>query len=254
MTWAADHCVAPPTSMYSMKRTSAPSGRPYSMRSTQLVVVHALDDDAVDLERAEDAVRGLHPCLHPVELVEACQRDESITAKRVEAHRDAPQARRGEAVDLILEQDAVGGEREIGEPRLAGNHADQRREIAPQQRLAAGEPHLVDAQREEHVDQPCDLFEVQDVLAREPHVVRFRHAVQAPEIAAVGHRQPEVAQRTPERVVQHGSEIIGRLRPQHLQARAAAGKKRPGCDLAVETRGSSGRGRRRGSADSGRRR
>ena len=33
-TLSIDHCVAPPTSMYSMKRTSAPTRFPYSNRST----------------------------------------------------------------------------------------------------------------------------------------------------------------------------------------------------------------------------
>ena len=185
---------------------------------------------------------ALHSRLDAVDFVETGERHEAIAAERVEAHRDAPEARRRETVDLILEQDAVGGEREIGKPRLAGNHPDQRGEVAPQQRLAAGEPNLVHAERQEDVDQRGDFLEVQEVFAGKPHVVRFRHAVQAPEIAAVGHRQPQVAQRTASVSCSMNPEIIGRLRPEHLQPRPGAGEERPGGDLAVEARGSSGPG------------
>ena len=57
ITRAGDQRVAPPTSMYSMNRTSAFSGSPVLDQIDELVVVHALDDDRVDLEGAEDAVR-----------------------------------------------------------------------------------------------------------------------------------------------------------------------------------------------------
>ena len=45
------------------------------------------------------------------------------------------------------EQDAVGGERQIGD-RTPGREAfDQHRQVAPQQRLAAGDAHAIDAER-----------------------------------------------------------------------------------------------------------
>ena len=68
-------------------------------------------------------------------------------------------------------------------------------DVAAQQRLAAGEPHLVDAERQELIDQPLDFLEVQEVLARQPEVVFLGHAVLAAQVAPVGHRQPEVPER-----------------------------------------------------------
>ena len=63
----------------------------------QLIVVDALDDDGVDLELAERAVRRPRcPSLTRVELVEPRQRDEPVGSQRVEADRDAPQAGRFE--------------------------------------------------------------------------------------------------------------------------------------------------------------
>jgi hypothetical protein len=45
------------------------------------------------------------------------------------------------------------------------------------------------------IDEPIDLLEVEDVFARQPEVVRLRHAVLASEVAAIGDRQPQVGER-----------------------------------------------------------
>ena len=68
-------------------------------------------------------------------------------------------------------------------------------QVASQKRLAAGQPDLVHPEGREDVDERLDLLEVQDVLARQPHVVRLRHAVAAAQVAPVGDREPEVPQR-----------------------------------------------------------
>ena len=85
--------------------------------------------------------------------------------------------------------------REVANRRPRREPLHERGQIAPQQRLAAGQPDLVDAERREDVDQRLDLLEVQDVLARQPHVVLLRHAVAAAQVAAVGDRQAQVPQR-----------------------------------------------------------
>ena len=72
---------------------------------------------------------------------------------------------------------------------------DEVRQVAPQERLAAGQPDLVHAERREDIDERLDLLEVQDVFAREPHIVRLGHAVAAAQVAAVGDRETEVAER-----------------------------------------------------------
>ncbi len=79
----------------------------------------------------------------------------------------------------------------IARSRIAGRRrqaANQIRQVAAQQRFAAGQTDLVHAERREDVDQPLDLFEVEDVFARQPDVVRLRHAVAAAQVAAVGDR------------------------------------------------------------------
>ena len=75
-----DQCVAPPTSMYSMKRTSAPMRASRTRSVAQLVVVDAANDDRVDLEAGEQRRGRVDAGEHALELVEAGERREAIGA------------------------------------------------------------------------------------------------------------------------------------------------------------------------------
>src|SRR5215813_796537 len=145
-TCSIDHCVAPPTSMYSMNRTSAGTVLPSSIRSAS---------------------------------------SSSLTPR------------------MLGEQDTVGRDREIAKTRLRRQEPDEGADVAPEERLAAGEPDLVDPQVHEDVGQCADLLEVQNLLARKPDVVLFRHAVGTPKVAAFGDRDPEISERSLERVLDH---------------------------------------------------
>ena len=87
-----DQCVAPPTSMYSMKRTSAPrafanssSGISSSSLTPRMTTVSILKPgNAID--------GGVDAGEHARQLVEARQLDEAIALQRVEADRQAVQA------------------------------------------------------------------------------------------------------------------------------------------------------------------
>jgi len=70
---------------------------------------------------------------------------------------------------------------------LRRDRAHECRQIAPEQRLAAGQPDRVDAERHEHLDQHARFLELEDVLSRQPGVVVLGHAVLTAQIAAVGH-------------------------------------------------------------------
>ena len=89
---------------------------------------------------------------------------------------------------------------------MSSNAVDRRQpldelwQIGPHQRLAAGQPQLVDAQRGRHADEPLDLLEREDLAPRhEPHVL-VRHAIEAADIAAVGDADPQVRVNAAERV------------------------------------------------------
>ena len=145
----------------------------------------------------------LHAFVDARQLVGARERLEAIRSQRVEADRDAPQAGGGQRVDLIGEQDPVGGHRDVIEAGFGSDHGHQLRQIAAEERFAAGEPDAVDAFGDEDVDERGDLLEVQQVFARQPLILGLRHAVLAAEVAAVGDRQPEIAERPGENVLDH---------------------------------------------------
>ena len=94
---------------------------------------------------------------------------------------------------LIGEKHAVGGEREIADARVRSQHLYQAVEVLAKERLAAGEPHAVDAEVGEDSDEARQFFKGEQFLARQPDVILFRHAVDAAQIAAVGDRDAQAA-------------------------------------------------------------
>ena len=78
---------------------------------------------------------------------------------------------------------------------------EQRHDVAPHQRLAAGQPQLAHALGDEGRAQPVEFLQRQQVgLRQERHVLG--HAIDAAEIAAVGHRHPQIGDGPGERVDQ----------------------------------------------------
>src|SRR6478672_2868383 len=124
-----------------------------------------------------------------------------------EAQDDAGAAER---LGLCREQGAVGGQGEVGEavrPQRR-EHRDERLEVAAKQRLAAGQADLGDACGQEQPRQALDLLEGQQLLAAQKHEVvaehLLRHAVGAAEVAAIGDRDAQIAERPCESVGQCG--------------------------------------------------
>src|SRR5207249_4694243 len=88
---------------------------------------------------------------------------------------------------------------------------------------------LVDAEGEKHVDQRADFLEMEHVLPRQPHVVVFRHAVLAAEIAPVGDRQTEVAKWTVQAIEHDGMGGTGRMGvPPVLPSQSNCSRQAPG--------------------------
>ena len=83
----------------------------------------------------------------------------ALAIERVEADGDAVQPGGAQRRAPAREQHAVGRQREIADRRPRGERLDQDREVAPQQRLAASEPHAVDAERRERVGDGADFLE-----------------------------------------------------------------------------------------------
>ncbi len=84
---------------------------------------------------------------------------------------------------------------------MARERREQRHDAAAHQRLAAGQPQLAYAARHERRAQAVKLFQGQEIgLGQEAHV--FRHAIDTAEVAAVGHRDAQIADRAAERIDQ----------------------------------------------------
>jgi hypothetical protein len=177
-------------------------------------VVHAALDHHVDLDRRHaGGRRGVDALDHPRHRkVGVVDGTEGGVIERIEAHRDALQARLGQRAGLLRQQRAVGGQRQV-EPRNRGEQRHQPVQLATHQRLAAGDADFLHAEPGEQARQARDLLEAENFLVRQEFEVaaeRFpRHAVDAAEIAAVGDRDAQVAQAARERVRQRPAVVGG---------------------------------------------
>ena len=137
----------------------------------------------------------------PQRVIAAKRSGSSVSSETLT--RRTPQ--RGEVAGEALELAAVGGERQLVQragSRRAAELPDQPDHVAPDQGLAAGEPELADPETDEGRAEPVELLERQELgLGQERHVLG--HAVDAAEVAAVGDRDPDVADGPPEGVDHH---------------------------------------------------
>ncbi len=99
------------------------------------------------------------PASTAVERVHSRQAFEAIALQRVEADGKPPQTRALQVVDRVLEQDAVGGERQVPNPGLLGERGDECRKVAAEQGFAACQPEPIDAQLAEQIRKLAGLFE-----------------------------------------------------------------------------------------------
>src|SRR6478672_9033284 len=172
-------------------------------------VVHVALYDHVDLDGETGLLRGLDALEHAgnreADVVHGL---EDVVVEGVEADGDTVEAGIAERPGLCRQQGAVGGQGEVGEALRPqrGEHRDQRLEVAAEQRLAAGEADLGDAGGQEQPGQTLDLLEAQQLLAAQEHEVvpehLLRHAVGAAEVAAIGDRDAQIAERPCESVGQ----------------------------------------------------
>ena len=140
---------------------------------------------------------GLHPLQHaPRAEVAAVHAPEDIVVQGVQGDRYPPQPRVLQGSGLVGQQVGVGRHRQVVYAVDLRDHAHQALDVVAHQRLAAGQTHLHGALPDHDPDQPGDLLEGQQVGPGEelvPVAVYLGgHAVGAPEVAPVGHGDPQV--------------------------------------------------------------
>jgi hypothetical protein len=143
------------------------------------------------------ALGGLEPLEHLRERVAPRELEEAVCRQGVERDVDAPQPGLGELVDLTGQQVAVGGQREVADVLEARQHLDQAPQLAPHERLAAGQADVVHAHAAQQGHEPRDLLVGQQRVALQPRQPLGRHAVLAAEVAAVGDRDAHVPDGAP---------------------------------------------------------
>ena len=165
-----------------------------------LIFVDAALDHAIDLQRMEACLRCRADAFHHRRhfAASAGHFTEQIGVQGVQADRQPAQARLVQGSGLCGEQRTIGGQRQVVDARNAGKPRDQLRQALSQQRLAAGQAQLVDADTRESAHQ--DFYFVERQARRRIQAVVVRHligghAVTASEIAGLDHRQTQVAQR-----------------------------------------------------------
>ncbi len=144
-----------------------------------------------------------------VQLVAARQLLEPIAPQRVEADGHSVQSGASQRFGVPWQQDAVRRQAQVVDLGVRRESLDDPRQLAPHQRLAAGEPHLVDAEIGEGLHQPADLLDVENVLPRQPDVILAGHAIIAAQVTHIDERQPQAPQR-PTQAVARGSTRGGR--------------------------------------------
>ena len=172
----------------------------------QLIVIEATYHHDIELEGAQARLRGgADPGQHPPVKPGARERLRPLRPERIEAHRHALQAGGAKLHGVLLEQGAVGGEREIGHAGHGREAPHQIRQSAPEQRLATGEPERGHAAARKGPHQTFHLLEREDGTARQPDVVLLGHAVAAAEIAAVGDGEAKRMEGTAEGIDRRGT-------------------------------------------------
>jgi len=167
----------------------------------QLIVIGPARHDGVDFHGIEAGAGGrIDPRQDRRMLVEPGQPFEALTIERVEADGDAVQAGIAKGPGLVGQEDAVRREREVVDSRQRRQLRDEHRQIPAEQRLAARDPDPVGTDRHERAGERGDLLEREQRFAGQPGVVRLRHAVVTPQVAAVGHRDPEAPERPGEAI------------------------------------------------------
>jgi selenocysteine-specific elongation factor len=174
-----------------------------------LVVVQVAHQHRVDLDRRQPGRRrGRETGQHVGEPVPAGQLAEGLGPQRVQRDVDPVEARRPQGGGPPDEADPVGGERDLRARRQRGRRRDDRGEVAAEQRLAAGEADLADAEGlHADPDKPANLLARQHLRRGQPVEALGRHAVRAAQIAAIGEGDPQIRRYPPVGISEHSPSL-----------------------------------------------
>ena len=132
--------------------------------------------------------------------VRASQRSVALRAKGIQAHGNTLETGLAQGAGMPGQQHPVGRQRQVSNPAVLRQQPHQPVQVAAQQRLASGQPHLLYSQAGEDLDELPNLLKAEDLLALEPDVLFLRHAILAAQVAPVRDRDAQGAHRPAEGV------------------------------------------------------
>jgi hypothetical protein len=184
-----------------------------------LVLVRPAHHHRVQLQREALGARRLDAGEHAGVMVGTGEGKEALGPQRVQADGEPPEPGLVKLARTLGQEHSVGGHREVAHGGASGERPHQGGDLRAEKRLSTRQTDLVDPQRAEDAGDAVQLLEGEQVLLRQPDVLRLGHAVAAAQVAPVGDAQPQAPQRTAERVA---DEIVGCLRGVDEHGRAEA--------------------------------
>ena len=134
-----------------------------------------------------------------------------VAIERIEMNVDAAQAGFVERLGHLLEQDGIGGERQIPDTGNGNELSDQNGKVPPHQRFATRDPQLGDSQTHGDAHETLDLFKRQDLAALHELDARLGHAVEAADIAPVSYADAKIVVGSPKRIDERTGIHIGSI-------------------------------------------
>src|SRR6185312_9976518 len=120
----------------------------------------AAEGDGVHLDGMEtDGFRGGEPGQHAIEAIAPRKLPKAVGVERIEGNIEPPQPGLEKSAGMLSEKNAVGCEADVAEAGNSGQQSDQFREFRAEQRFAARQPHLVDAQANRDLREASDFLE-----------------------------------------------------------------------------------------------
>ena len=156
----------------------------------------------LDLPEAEPAGR-LQPVEDLRQHVAPGDLRHAAAVKRIQAHVEPRHAGTPQVAGKLGQPGAVGGQGQIADARHRGQAGGELRQIAAQQRFAAGQPDALDALAGKDTGEPLELVEAQPLAGFVVALETFGHAVGAAQVAAVGDGQPQIADVSAQAVDEH---------------------------------------------------
>ena len=211
---AVDHIVARPASAvdagvfshrHVLDKTHMQRAVDGHLGKLQKILVEALYRNGVDLDRLKTHLERRVDCRKDVFYVaQACNAVVGICIKRVEADVDAREARVFEVLRHTRQKQAVGGKADV--VYACGlDICDEAHDTLLDQRLSAGQAHLLDALLRGDLGHFGNLFYTQHAIVRFPGHAFWRHAVNAAQIAAIRDADAQVVDLSAQMVFQSGN-------------------------------------------------